>query len=356
MSDETALLEEPSLKKCAFFKLIEERLPKRVAIFSHPFPDPDAIGSMMGVEWLLNKMGIECECFYDGKISHPQNSAMVNLLEPNLKTIDEYNSTEYDFVVLVDTVPSYAGISDKNVNFDLVIDHHKEVPNGGFKGLFLNFKAGSCSGTVYNLIKRSDFNFEEDNDLDSRVATALMVGITTDTENLMSDDTTNYEFEGWSDLFQFRDAGSLKNIIHYQKPRVWTDIKAEAVNRVEIIDGVGVVGLGIISERHRDMISDMSSEMVTWEDIKTAIAFAIIDGCRIEGSVRSTNASINVSDLCKRLGGKHGSGGGKLGKGAYHYDLAGGSCEEDDDEEIKKQIWDTFDKKETKRIFRVLKK
>ncbi len=330
----------------------------KVAIFTHNYPDSDAISSMMGVSWLLEKKySIESKGFFNGEISHPQNLAMTNLLDPNMGPISEYDEKEYDFRILVDTIPQNAGIGDNKVNFDLVIDHHREVPNGGFNGLFINLKAGSCAATVYHLIRSLDLSLDHENDNDSKVATALMIGISTDTESLMSDDTTDYEFRAWSELFELRDSTVLKKVVHFERPKFWIDSKAGAVNTATyILDGVVVVGLGIIPAKHRDMIADMSDEMVTWEGVNTSVAFAVVEGDRIEGCVRSRNATVMVPSLCKELAGKHGSGGGKLGKGAYRYSLGGFSLEEDEDDETINKMWDLLNQKETKRIQKVIRK
>lgn len=350
-SDET----EESPKYFRDFKAILEKRPKNVAIFTHSCPDPDALGSQMALEWILKKHNIDSVGFFDGNISHPQNKSMANLLQPNLYPVSSYAPSDFDACFLVDTIPANAGVFDHKVNFDLVIDHHRDVPNGGFNGLFINLKAGSCCGTIYHLIKKLGLEFQHGDDNDSIVATAIMVGISTDTESLMSEDTTNYEFEAWSDLFEFRDVNFLKKIIHWEKPKLWIDLEAEAVKNAVVHEGLGIVGLGIIPGKQRDMIADMADQMVGWEDINTAIAFAVIDGERLEGSVRSRNASVMVSDLCKSLAGKHGNGGGKLGKGAYRYSLAGSSIEEEDDEETKQSFWETMNLKEVKRIGRILR-
>lgn len=335
-----------------FKKIIEGK--KSAAVFAHAGPDPDAIGSMMGVQWLLLKNGIECDTFFKGSVSHPQNKAVNNLLDPGMLPSDEFDGEKYDIVVLVDTVPANAGTS-KEVTWDIVIDHHQETVNGNFNGLFINLKAGSCAATVYKLIEESGFNFEDDNDYDMRVATAMLVGIITDTEFQMSDDTTLYEFDAYQKLFPYRDATKLKKIINYERPRLWIDLEADAVKRVQIEDTIGVVGLGVISGKHRDVIADLAQQMVTWEDVNTSVVFALVDGSRIEGSVRSISASMSVPTVCKDLGGEHGAGGGKLGKGAYRYDLAGGGLEEEDDEETIQEFWSMMDHKETKRIFRKVK-
>ena len=339
-------------------KLLSEKKPKKIAIFTHATPDPDAIASIMAFNWAMVKLNpnVECTGFYDGCISHPQNIAMVNLLDPNMRPVSEFKKADFDFFVCVDTVPVNAGLGGNEVNFDLVIDHHKEIPNGGFCGLFVNLKAGSCCGTIYHLISKLGLTFEDDNDNDSKVATAIMVGISTDTENLMSDDATNYEFDAWSNLFEFRNPAILKRIVHFGRPKYWIDHKANAAKNAVVLEGVCVVGIGSITAKHRDMIADMVDEIVTWEDVNTAVAFAIIDGDRIEGSVRSRNASVMVPNLCKELASKYGAGGGKLGKGAYRYSLGGSAIEEEDDEDIKQKTWDLLNDKECRRILKIIKK
>ncbi len=99
MSDEIEMREDdpPSKKKETCLAKVERLLQDKLrtgrpAIFTHPFPDPDAIGSMMGLAWLLQKKyDVEADCFFDGQVSHPQNMAMINLLEPDLKNLHDYN-------------------------------------------------------------------------------------------------------------------------------------------------------------------------------------------------------------------------------------------------------------------------
>lgn len=343
-----------------FKKIISSKLDpsKKVALFSHRCPDPDAIGSMMGMAWLLqNAFGVESTSFFDGQIAHPQNGAICNLLDPQLIPVQEYEPENYCLNILLDTVPANAGIGDKKVDFDIVVDHHKEIPNGTFKGLFINLRAGSCCATVLQLFDLSNRFFEHDVDHDRKVATAMIAGIVTDTENMLSDDTTSYEFEAFSRLFEFRDQLSLKDIVSFKRPKFWIDTKAAAVASAKIdSEGLAVVGLGIIPEKQRDLIADMADDMIKWMSVETAIVFAIVQGDRIEGSVRSDNASVSVSDFCKRLAGSHGQGGGKQGKGAYKYDLAGAGIDADEPEEIKTKLWEVIKEKEWHRITRLAKK
>jgi nanoRNase/pAp phosphatase (c-di-AMP/oligoRNAs hydrolase) len=348
---------EPAIKRARYFSKVEALLKgkDRIALFTHAYPDPDALGSMMGMEWLVGKLGGEVSMFVTGMISHPQNRSFVNLLDPDLRDVDDYDPAKFDAVILLDSTPSHAGVGKKEVKFDLVLDHHKDNTNG-FKGLVINLKNGSSCGIVYNLIKQYGLDFEDDNDYDARVVTGLLVGIATDTENLMADDATEYEFEAWSQLFPYRDPLFLKQIVNFERPKFWIESESDAVSRAKVEDGIGVVGLGVIPAKHRDMISDMAQNMVSWEDVNTAIAFAVVDGNKIVGCVRTNSASMSVPALCEALGGKYGSGGGKRGgKGAYQYDLAGASIEEDDDEDTKEMTWNLLNHKEIARIFRLIR-
>ena len=284
--------------------LVEKGVAK-IAVFTHPSPDPDAIGSQMGLAWLLRKAydGVEIDCFYDGHVSHPQNQRMCNLLDPELKLIADCDLEQYDICVSVDTIPIHASCPE-NTCFDLVIDHHKEIPNGGFKGLFLNLKGGSCCATIYQLMKEYNLQFEEDNDSDSKVATALLVGIITDTEYQTSDDTTDLEHEAYRDLFEFRNSAALKQITRYKQPREWVQARACVAQKAHdrIRDGVLIHGIGFITGNNRDLIAAVADEMLSWENVETSVAFAVVDGDRIEGSIRSTNAALAVPTLCKELG------------------------------------------------------
>ena len=331
----------------------------KIAIFTHPSPDPDAIGSQMGMAWLLRKAyeNVEVDCYYDGHVSHPQNQRMCNLLDPDLKLYTNCDPSFYDFKISVDTIPAHAACPE-NTSYDLVIDHHKEIPNGGFKGIYLNLKAGSSCSTVYQLIKSHGLRFEEDNNADSKVATALLVGIITDTEYQTSDDTTDLDHEAYRDLFEFRNSPALKQITRYKQPREWVQARAVVALKAHdrIKDGVLIHGIGFITSNNRDLIAAVADEMLSWENVETAVAFAVVDGERIEGSVRSGNAALAVPSLCKELGGQYGGGGGKLGKGAYHYSL--GSCASDNemDESIKEKMWEFVNEREMKRLYKVIKK
>jgi len=334
---------------------------QRVALFTHACPDPDAIASMMGMQWALQKgFGLESHLLYAGEVSHPQNNSMVNLLTPDLKKISSVEDLSvYSLKILVDTIPDYAGVNGKPVEFDVVIDHHREQPRD-FDGVLIHRKAGSCSAIVYHIMKElvsEDDWLDTEADADTKVATALIAGIMTDTHYMMADDCTEIDRLAFNELFEYRNPGFLNQIVFFKRRKFWIDRKAAAcANATVNEEGYAIVGLGLIPERERDLIADMAEEMVSWANVETAVAFAVVGGDRIEGSVRSLNSSLIVSDFCAKLGGVHGSGGGKLFKGAYQLPLGGFSIDDEEDEEDALQAWEAIKNRETKRIQRVINK
>lgn len=338
-------------------RILQEKLPTPglpVLIVAHPVADPDAIGSMMGLAWLLRtEYDAEVHCFWDNVVSHPQNRVLVSTLDPEMRHIDEFDpKVKYALTCCVDTIPVHA-VGGSLIPIDLVIDHHKVAPNGGFKGHYLNLKAGSCAATVYQLIKAHGVEFDEDNDRDRQVSTAMMVSIRSDTEDFVSLDTTQMEFEAYGDLFKSHDPAALKEIIRYKIPKVWKE-QIRAVYSQVTEEDVQVYGVGYLHETQRDLIAFLADLLQGISE--TSIVFAVIDGNRVEGSVRTTNSALNVPALCKALAGEHGDGGGKLGKGAYHYSLAGFAVSDTEDEAIKEKLWSYVRDREIKNILRTVKK
>jgi nanoRNase/pAp phosphatase (c-di-AMP/oligoRNAs hydrolase) len=337
----------------------------RIAIFSHGMPDPDAIASMMGMRWLcIKKYGIDADIFYAGEVAHPQNSTMVNLLDLAMIRVDDkekgYKVGEYDYHILCDTIPSHAGVGDFKISFDVMIDHHKEIPHD-FKGIIIHRKVGSCASIVYDVIKQlvdpeSDQWFDDDVDYDSKVATALIAGVMTDCNFCLADDSTELDRAAVNELFEYRNSGFLHQIVFFKRPKFWITVKAMGCREADINEeGFAIVGLGLIPAKERDLIADMAEEMITWASVETAVAFGIVDGDRIEGSVRSNNASISVHEFCKKLGGRDGSGGGKHGRGAYRMPMSP-PIDTDEDAEDVQETWEAIKKREMKRIRRIIKK
>jgi len=54
---------------------------KVIRIHTHVNPDPDAIGSAMGIQLILKDAGLDSVVCYSGEVSHPQNKTILNVLD-----------------------------------------------------------------------------------------------------------------------------------------------------------------------------------------------------------------------------------------------------------------------------------
>ena len=304
----------------------------RVAIFTHQTPDPDALGAAVGVKWILKKqVNVEADIFYTGEISHPQNKTMVNILgiQTN-KIIDvdkDYDRNKYALAIAVDTT------TDVPISVDYVIDHHR---NKETKAEYIIDPVGATCTIICEMIEQSGMVF--DDDIDQCVATALLLGIKVDTDELVSETTTDRDYKASQYLSAFVDRGKLSKITRYPLPGyilACEKVMYSAENNIALQAGyVGFVGS--ISATQRDVIPYLADKMIRVDGIDTSIVFAIVNGSRIEGSVRSTNSAIDVNDLCRELF----NGGGKLGSGAGRVNLGFLEPADFPDEDMETQIVD----------------
>src|SRR5947199_9266898 len=97
-----------------------------VTFVSHVHPDPDSLGSMMGLAHLVEScLGIRTRITRDGLISRAENKAMVDLLHLELASISKIKFEENEALVMVDSQPNTGRHSfDASVPLYAVIDHH----------------------------------------------------------------------------------------------------------------------------------------------------------------------------------------------------------------------------------------
>src|SRR5438105_10397675 len=98
----------------------------RVVFVSHVQPDPDSLGSMLGLAHLVEqRLGKPTVITRDGLISRAENRAMVDVLNLELEKIEDIEWAEADAVVMVDSQPNTGRHNfDESVELYAVIDHH----------------------------------------------------------------------------------------------------------------------------------------------------------------------------------------------------------------------------------------
>jgi len=305
-----------------FFEEIKNA--SEINIILHDAPDPDACGSAVGFQLISKHFGIDSKIYYQGEVSHPQNKTLINLLHlPLIKT----QTPPEGINVCVDCTPSNSCASEAL----LVIDHHKTNPKTKYQIIKPNY--GACATIIWKLI--NDLQIES-NAENSNTYTALLIGIRTDTNDLISDYMIKDDFTSYQQLLELADKENLQKIMNYPLPRYLYENRMKLHQEGNFYENNGffVGGIGFIPAVQRDVISILAQEYTRMESINTAIIFAIIDMKTLEVSIRSNNISLDVHQLCKDLFGEF--GGGTSYKGAAKIPL---NFYSNIDEKLKDDFW-----------------
>jgi nanoRNase/pAp phosphatase (c-di-AMP/oligoRNAs hydrolase) len=148
-----------------------------VTIVSHVHPDPDSLGSMVGLAHLIeNRVGIPVQITQDGPICRAENRAMVESLDLQLTPINQIEWNDNEAVVMVDSQPKTGRHSfNGEATIYAVIDHH--TTPGDLDGIpFLDIRRGV--GATCSLVTR--YLNEQETSIPEHVATSLFYGIETE--------------------------------------------------------------------------------------------------------------------------------------------------------------------------------
>lgn len=302
-----------------WFDSLELSPDSKIAIVTHDTPDPDAIGAAMCLVWVFRKkFQVEAHIFHNGSVSHPQTKTMVNLLNVGMKRLPTLveDEKEYALKIAVDSTPgTWSRARDHEIGFDAYFDHHPKahVPKS-WKGYADYRNTGSCCAQMWQIMGEIGLSFDEADEEDHLVATAMMVGIRTDTEEMSTEDTTETDLSAVTALHSFVVQKALRNIIKYPIPKYYFELRKLAESNAEERDNILVVGLEFLASESRDALAWLADDLTRRDSIDTCVAYGLIDD-QLVGVVRCTNPSYELNEFISRVFGE-GTGGGKRGKAA----------------------------------------
>ncbi len=203
------------------------------------------------------------------------------------------------------------------------VDHHKIV--GGVEAHFIDIRedAGATSSIYAEYLEHSAFGLQVGSHEDARLATALMHGLRTDTDNLLL--ARPIDFRAGAYLRQFIDSDLLR-LISRQSITVRTmEIIQKGLNNKVIWGTFLLAGVGFVREEDRDGIAQTSDFLLRHEGIETALVFGIVNGTVVDGSLRTSSASMEPDAWLKAVfgadtAGRH-YGGGRRNKGGFRIPL-----------------------------------
>ena len=309
-------------------EVLEEARGKKVLVVIKGHPDPDSIASAIAQAHLGSAFDIETKIIYFDEISHPENRALVKALEVELHQYrEDMDLADFDYLSYVDCQSPHLPIQVESLPPILCfVDHHKILP-GAFEvePLFTDIRedAGATCSIYAEYLEHSPFGLRMNRAADLRLATAMMHGVSTDTDSFLIAQPIDYRAGAY--LRQFLD-NDLLRLISKQSITVRTmEIIQRGLNRKVIRDTFLVAGVGFVREEDRDGIAQTADFLLRHEGIETAVVYGIVNGDVVDGSLRTSSATIDPDAWLKAVFGSDSAGrhygGGRRNKGGFRIPL-----------------------------------
>jgi nanoRNase/pAp phosphatase (c-di-AMP/oligoRNAs hydrolase) len=275
----------------------------RVVLVSHVHPDPDSLGSMLGLAHLIEcKLDIPAILTQDGPISRAENRAMVDVLHLDLMPIEQVEWQGHDAVIMVDSQPKTGRHSmDGAIDLYAVIDHH-ETP-GELKGIpFVDIrpKLGATCTLVTKYLAEQDMIISE------KVATALLYGIETEVTGFPREASADDD-EALAYLFRLADKDTLAEIKNARLPHTHFECLLQALQSSFVYDRLIISWVNDLPQP--EQAAEVADFLIRFEHVDWAVCGGIHNGMLIL-SVRTNLAHAGAGELLRSVVGKLGKAGG----------------------------------------------
>lgn len=340
----------PLTKAAELATLLEAHRGERHAIVMQDYPDPDAISGAWAHKLIAARFGVECDIIYEGRISHQENLALVQLTEVEMVRYGEgYNLEQYQGTVFVDNQGTTAALTDRftaaGVKPLVIVDHHEKQDR--IEAEFTDIRKVGATATIYTeYIREGLLELNKSDPTHVRLATALMHGIRSETSGLIR--AREEELEAASFLSRFADSSLLEDILSAKRSKQVMDVIRLALENREIRESYSISGVGFLRSEDRDSIPQAADFLLTEENVHTAIVYGIIlkgDREMVVGSMRTSKVTLNPDEFLKEALGATETGryygGGRRGAGGF--EIAIGFLAGIKDEELVRMKWRLYD-------------
>ena len=284
---------------------------------------------------LEEKAGVAGEIVYQGVIGRAENVALVEYLDVPMVRLPTENASLPDNFALIDTNARAKNnpipVGKRPI---IVIDHHNNNSEDG-QGYFTDIRPaiGATSTMMTQYLQAADC------DPPTRLATALLYGIKTDTLAL-SRNTTRADVNAYCYLSSKADIEAFLSFEQAEVPIGYFKGLAAAMNNAKAYDN-GLVVTFIKDLPYPDLVAEIADLFLRLNGSKCIIALGLFEK-RIHFSIRAKEEDLDVNELAKAVAGKEGNAGGRE-------TIAGGLItlgDEDPAEQVKAvygRIHDFFD-------------
>lgn len=348
----------PMSKAAELASLLEDHRGERHAIVMQDYPDPDAISSAWAHKMIAARYGIDCDIVYEGRISHQENLALVQLTDIELVRCGENGDLpQYDGTVFVDNQGTTASLTDRfdaaGVKPLVIVDHHERQDR--IEAVYTDIRKIGATATIYTeYIREGLLELNKSDVQHVRLATALMHGIRSETSSLIR--AREEEMEAGTFLARFTDHSLLEDILSVKRSKQVMDVIRLALENREVRESYSISGVGYLRSEDRDSIPQAADFLLTEENIHTAIVYGIImkgDREMVVGSMRTSKVTLNPDEFLKEALGATETGryygGGRRGAGGFEIPIGFLAAIKDDD--LLRVKWRLYDDLIKKKLF-----
>jgi nanoRNase/pAp phosphatase (c-di-AMP/oligoRNAs hydrolase) len=282
---------------------------RRLVIIGHDHPDPDYLASALALKHIARtRSGVPSVITSGGVLGRAENRTMVRLLKIKLTPLTKIKFKTGTAVALLDTQPGTGNNSlPPGIKPLIIIDHHPRRPETDAPLVDIRPEAGATSSILAGYLRTMDA------DLPSNLATALVYGIASETQDL-GRESSREDIESY--LFALRKANKkqLGTIRHPKVSRYYFVAMDRALHSAFYYRNIIGTRLGGVEQP--DVISQMADLLLSHERMTWSICSGFF-GDELLFSARSSNIKAKLGTLLRRMVARKGTAGGhELSAGA----------------------------------------
>lgn len=283
---------------------------KTLLIVVQDYPDPDAIASAAALrEWAFRRHAIACTIGFGGVVGRMENRALLNYLDLPIRHLHQLDPQQFDAIALVDTQPGTGNNAlPPTVTPRIVIDHHpcrRATRQSAFTDIRRRY--GATSTILYEYLQASQL------ELSAPLATALLYGIRSDTQNL-GRESGRADLEASLALYRLANIRMVRLIEQANVPTSYFRLLSRALLDARQCGSAFVSFPGVIETP--DQIGEVAELLLRHEACDWALCVGEFER-RWLLSLRTSVTGADAGTVMHRLVAGRGTGGG-------HRTMAGG--------------------------------
>lgn len=300
--------------------ILETHRGERHVIAIRGYPDPDSIGSAMAHAFICESFDIEATILYFDDISHHENRALVKKLAIEMTRYESgFDFSSFDRMALVDTQTVELPSEVAKIPTVSIVDHHKLQGEADAEHTDIREDSGSACSIYAEYLSEGIAHLDRDNPFTGKLASALLYGIRSDTDNYLTARELDYRAAGI--LAPYADHELLMSISMQRISPRTMEITQRAYASKVITDTYLIAGVGFVRDEDRDSIGQAADYLLQREGIDTVLCYGIVNKEFVDGSLRTTSNVVDPDRFLKELLGSDGHGvpygGGRTEKGAF---------------------------------------